>query len=488
MDDAWPPPSKDDLPYDDDRAPNYRRRRAMVAVVGVVAVAMLGAGMYLVFGRDGDGTGDGDDAVDSWDVVVVQQPGGTVTVHDRSGDEIASAETDLIGVIDVGLPGTVVLGLDGSPAEDGLGLLDLDDASIARLDVSFDEVRRLGHSSLLLASDATGSGLELVITADGRTLDLADLADGDNPLVDPASARVDDAGTYVAFNELRNSETVVVDVAEGTGASLPGSLVDLAFDRALTITNRGDTVLLDLSEAAGERVGTVETAPVRAVMLVDATTALMVTADGVVSTVDFEEETVDEVTQLAPLLPVPPGSDPVVDTDIVDGGLALGDRTRMALFGERFVAFVDATGVLVRSVDVPTRQLPFLDPTGAHRCVSVGQADGPYTLFDSTTGVIVTAFGEGVLLGDSDDGCRVAFAPSGSGDDVVAGLDVDRRSDEPVLALSNDGSAVVQAGGRSTTWIDLAPASGDGDTTADDANEPVELLARRVVSAAFARR
>lgn len=492
MDDAWPPPSKDDLPYGGDRAPNYRRRRLVVATAAAVSVALVAAGSYLVLGGDDDDAADSGGAADSWDVVVVQQPSGTVTVHDRSGDEIASAETDLVGVADVGLAGAVVLGLEGSPAEDGLGLLDLDDASITRLDVSFGDVRRLGRSALLLASEAAGVGLELVVTADARTLDLAALADGENPLFDPASARVDDAGTFVAFNELRSSETVVVDVAAGTGASLPGSLVDLAFERVLTITNRGDTVLLDLSEAGGERVGTVETAPVRAAMLVDAATALIVTADGVVSSVDFEEEAVDEVTLLAPLLPVPPGADPAVDTDIVAGGLALGDRSRMALFGERFVAFVDAAGTLVRSVDVPMRQLPWLEPTGADRCLSVGQPGGPYTLLDSTTGAIVTAFGEGVLVADSADGCRVAFAASGTGVDVVAGLDVDRRVDEPVLTLSADGSAVVQGSVRSTTWVDLGTpsdsASGEGDEAggaADD--EPVELIARRATGAAFAR-
>ena len=71
-------------------------------------------------------------------------------------------------------------------------------------------------------SDASGTGLELVDAGDGSTTDLLALADGDDPLADPGSVRVDDAATHVAYTDLRSSETVVVDVAAGTGASLPG--------------------------------------------------------------------------------------------------------------------------------------------------------------------------------------------------------------------------------------------------------------------------
>lgn len=474
MDEAWPPPSIDDDPSarHGRRAPNYALRRIVVLVV---VVGVLAGAAFLVIGRGDDGDGGGDTAAAGWDVVVVQQPDGTVTVHDADGEEVLSAETDLEGVDDIGLAGAVLLGLDGEPSADGLGVLDLDDGGVAELEVSFDEVRRLGRSSLLIAHPTTGTGLELVVPAENRTIDLVELAGGADPLVDPFTVQVDDTGGVVAFDELRNSETVVVDVAEGTGASLPGALIDLAFGRVLTVTNRGETVLLDLSETTGERVGTVETPRVVAAMLVDDATAIVVTAQGLVSRVDFGDERVEEVVDLAPLLPVPPGTDPAVDTEIVLQGVTIADRTRMALFGERYVAFLDEAGELVRSVDVPMRQQPRLDPTGAERCITVGADSGPATLLDGSTGAIVTAFAEGTVVAGSADGCVVAVTDTTSG--VVAGLEVDRSVDGAVVALADDGSATVQSAARSA---ELVAVGDDGD--------PVELLDRRATSAAFARR
>ena len=365
---------------------------------------------------------------------------------------------------------------------DGLGVLSLEDGSIDDLDVGFDQFRRLGRTSLLVAHDATGTGLELVDAASASTIDLLDLADGDDPLADPNSVRVDDESTHVAFTELRSFETVVVDVAERTGTSLPGALADLAFDRVLTVTNRGDTVLLDLSDVSGERVGTVETAPVHGAMLVDESRAVIVTATGIVSIVDFGDESVDEVTRLAAVLPLPPGTDVTTDPEIIDGSAVLGGRTRMALFGDRFVAFIDDAGELVRSVDVPDRVTVFLDPVPADLCLSVGDAGGPYTLLDARTGAIVTSFDDGALAGDSADGCAVAFSASGAGAvDVVAGVELDQRLDDAVLAISADGTAAAQGNATSVSWVDL----GDAETT-----ELLEIDVgdERVTAVAFATR
>jgi hypothetical protein len=471
MDEAWPPPSIDDDPYGR-RAPNYALRRAVVLIAVVAVVAVVA---FVVFGRGDDDGDDGGTTASGWDVVVVQQSDGTVTVHDADGDELLSVESELVGVDDVGIAGAVVLGLDGDPVADGLGVLDLDGGGITDIEVSFDEVRRLGRSSLLVSFPSDGAGLELVVPADARTIDLVALADGSDPVVDPRTVQVDDAGALVAFDELRNSATVVVDVAAETGTSLPGALVDLAFGRVLTVTNRGETVLLDLSEPTGERVGTVETPRVVAAMLVDASTAIVVTAEGLVSRVDFGDERVEEVVDLAPVLPVPPGADPAVDTEIVQQGVAMADRTRLALFGERYVAFLDEAGELVRSVDVPMRQQPRLDLTGAERCITVGADSGPATLLDGSTGAIVTAFAEGTVVAGSVDGCVVAVTDTTSG--VVSGLEVDRSVDGAVVALSDDGSATVQTAARSAELVAV-----------DDDTDPVELVDRRATSAAFARR
>ncbi len=451
-------------------------------MVGVVALALVAGGIWLAVGRGGDDESAGSTVGRGWNAVVVQRSDGTVTIHDRDGRQIAAAETEYVGVTDVGLDGAVLLGLGGDPAVDGLGVLSLEDGSITELEVGADQLRPLPGTPLLVAHDPTGSTLELVDPGRGATVDLLGLADGDAPLSDVTTVRASDDAAYVAFNELRNFETVVVDVAAGTGVTVPGSLVDLGFDRVLTMTNRGATVLLDLSDTAGERLGTVETERPAAIMLVSRDRAIAVSATGVVSSIDFGDETVDEVTRLATVLPVPPGTDVSTDPDIVLGGGGLADHTRLALFGDRFVAFVDASGELVRSVDVPARVQVFLDPGPAQRCLAVGQDGGPYTLLDAETGVIVTSFDDGVLVGDSDDGCVVAFQGSGSRG-VVAGLDLDQRLEATVRALSADGSAVVQASTRDASIVDLE--SGE-ETELVTEDEPA--TGARVVGAAFGSR
>ena len=127
----------------------------------------------------------------------------------------------------------------------------------------------------------------------------------------------------------------------------------------------------------------------------------------------------------------------------------------------------------------------FLDPLSSDQCLSVGEAGGPYTLLDARTGVIVTSFDDGSLVSNSDDGCIAAFRATGTtAADVVAGVELDRRLDDRVLALSADGSAAIQTSASSVSWVDLGAA---------EAIEPVELLRiggrdARVEAAAFAAR
>jgi hypothetical protein len=466
---SWPPPHEDDTRYG--RGPNYRMRRTIVAVGALAVLAAVGGGLWVAVGGGDDEAGPGAMEATDWNTVVIQRPDGSITLvggadelaSDDGVDEVDVATTSLRGVIDVGLSGSVVVGTSGSPSKDGLGVVDLDSGEITELGVGFDGVRRLAGSSYLVSYDAAGGGLELIDAATATVIDLLALVDGDDPLAAPESVRVDPETGHVAFTELRRFETVVVDVANETGQALPGALVDLAFGRVLTVTNRGDTVLLDLSATDGTRIGTAEVAPIAAAMIVDEATAIAVAADGAVSRVTFADGdgSVEELPTLAGQLPTPPGSssgeDAAVVDDLVAGGLVANNHQRLVVFGDRFVAAVDATGGLAGSVDVAEQLDPFLDPDPFDRCITVGTVGGPFTVVDTDTASIVTAFDDGSLINASQDGCVVVFRESttSSRGDHIAGIGVDRRTNEPVIALAADGSAAIFGSTSGTMLLDL---------------------------------
>lgn len=458
MDAPWPAPDADSGATYGLRRPNYRLRRLVVAGGVLALVATVAAVVITRGGDDGGSTQTG--AVRGWDTVVLQDPTSkAIRIVDGDGKEIATTRTDLVGLLDVGLDGRIVVGTVGDAAEDGLAALDLDTGALTDLQVSYPQVRRLGDSSLLLASDGLGTGLELVDVATAEVTDLLALTDGvDEPFTTPESVLVDPGHEHVAFTELKSFETYLVTVADGTAVSMPGSLVDLAFDHVLTSTNRGDSALLDLSDLTGKRVGTVEVATPRAAMLVDDSHAIVVTAAGKVLRIDFGDESADDVVDLAPTLPTAPGA--AADAELVGGSVRLANHTRLALLGDRFVALLGPDGALVKSVDVAALGTPLFGSDMADLCVVVGAAAGPYTFIDAQTGGIISSFTDATVRGRSADGCTVAVGSGATGNAVV-GIGVNAALGHPVVALSDDASSVVVSDSRATQRVEV----GSGDTT-----------------------
>ena len=474
METTWPPPQ--DHGDAGGRSPNYRLRRAMVfgAVAAVAAVIIT---VVARPGRDDGGPSASD--VAAWDTIVLQDPTtGAISIRDRDGDEIATGATDLRGLVDVGAEGAVVVGVEGTPATDGLGIIDLETAEVRVLDVGGDDVHQVGDAPYLVAADADGTVLELVDPVAGTVTDLLVLAGRADAIADVASLRADPEVRHVAFTELRGSETVVVPLADGGDpVSLPGALADVAFGRVLTTTNRGDSVLVDLSRDDGTRVGTVETATPVAMMLVDDSTAIAVAADGTLSRLDFGSEDVSTSDDLAAALPVPPGSPTDGTFPLVAGGAVLADHTRLALFGDRFVAFLDTDGVLVKSVDVAELVEPVLDIDASDHCVLVAAGrSGPITYIDADTGGIITSATGATVRGVSADRCTAAIDQRAAAD-VVVGIGTNIVSPRTVAALSLDGTAVLQADATGTSVLVLD----------DDDDEPIDLADTRLVGV-FARR
>ena len=246
MGSPWPAPQADEQ-IDSGRQPNYLLRRAIVMVV---VVAIVGGAIAWFVGRDGGDDDASTGAGVDWDTVVLQAADGEVTLVEPNGDEIESFPADQMGLLDVGLEGRLVVGIADDPSTTGLGVMSLDDGEVTELTVEADGITRLDTSSFLLAANGPSDPLELVDTELPTVTDLRTFADASDPIVDSTLVRIDPGHTHVAFTELSELETVLVDLETATasqgGVSLAGSLVDIADGVVLTTTNRGQTSLVDL--------------------------------------------------------------------------------------------------------------------------------------------------------------------------------------------------------------------------------------------------
>lgn len=483
MSSPWPAPDADEAV--DGRSPNYLLRRVAAAVV---AVAVVAGGFVLVkrvMGGDDDSSTSSRGGARSWDTVVLQDSKTrAITVLDRSGDEISTAKTQLLGVTDVGVDGRVVVGLQGDPATDGLAALDLESGELTDLKVHYTTVIPIGTSGVLLSTNGAGSESELIDVASGTTIDLLDQVDTgvDDALVVPSSVRVDEQRTHLAFTEVRSFETYIMSLEDlsAPAVSVAGSIVAIAFERVVTATNRGDSVLLDLSSYDGERLGTVEVPPPAAVMLVDDSSAIVVGRDGTVRRADFGDESVDDVVDLAPVLPTAPGA--AEDADLVTNGVAIASNTRLALFGERFVAFVGADGQLIKSIDQAEAMNPrSVDPED--RCLVVFGSDSPPVFIDVEGGSIIGALTDSAVARSSHDGCIVLTVPMNATTKArVIGPDFDEKldNDQRFLALSDDGTGALVSGKPTIAGPTFVLPLPDGDT--------IDLGSVAVLSATFAHR
>jgi hypothetical protein len=441
--------------------PNYAVRRTLVGIglAGIVAGAV-----FMVVSRRGDGTEGADSAVAHWNAVVAQDPAsGTITVFDRDGAEVATVETDLIGLSDVGIAGTLLVGEQGDTSADGVGLLDLESGAIRALRLHTDLQPGTAGEAFRVGYDSSTKAIELLDAGRAQVVDLLRYTDAADPVVLPVSVRVDPEGDHVAFTELTKSETILVDLESSTAVSMPGTLIDMAFRSVVTLTNRGDTVLLDRYDLEGRRTGTVEVPMPAAVMLVDDTAAITVGRDGIVTQIDFAHESIAEVADLATApptesgAPVTAGDDPGDDggddpgdasaapTEIVSSGIALLSHTRLAVFGDEFVAFVDADGVVVGRVATAAPVTPVGGLRVRHRCVLVAPVSrASNTLLDAETGTTIVSFDKGEAIGQSADGCTVAFKEVARDVIRLVGPGVDRDLDARVRGLSADATAALR--------------------------------------------
>jgi hypothetical protein len=458
---TWPAPNDDEADggSGDDRHPNYAIRRL---AVGIALIAVIAAITYVVASRRDGGDSDSGSSAPRWNTVVTQNPSGTITLFDREGSEVSTIDTDLRGLGDVGVVGTVLVGTEGDVSTDGIGLVDLQTGTIQTLRLRTDLQGGFDGQPFRVGYDASTQAIELVDVRRAEVVDLLEFSAADSPVVLPESVHVDPTGDHVAFTELTRAETILVDLETATAVSMPGTLADMAFDSVITVTNRGDTVLLDRYGFDGKRTGTVETIIPAAVMLVGDTGALVVGQDGSIVRVDFAQESTADAGNVTPEALVDTSADDTDSTDSTDSsdgagdatdvaassvlqqGVALVEHTRLMVFGDGFVTVVGNSGDVIGSVETASN----VTPTGAagfdQRCLLVSDGARLNMLIDAQSATTSDNFRTGAATGRSADGCTIAYEEVDRDGALVIGPDLDLELDGKVHAMSSDASAVLQ--------------------------------------------
>lgn len=474
--------------------PNFALRRA-TALLAVLIVAGGGVGFALSrCGDDGTDTGTTPDEQREamWNVVVLADPqADVVTVTDSGGTTLSRTTTTLEGVLDVGAPGAVLLGVAGDPTTAGLGVLDLVTGVVKQLEVRLPDVAQLGSTPFVVASDPATGEVALIDVAAAKVIDVDALA-GDDPVVATDTVRLTPDRSHIAFSELRSSRTIVLDLADQSSVSLPGVLADISDVAVATITNRGDTVLVDLSRLDGTRVGTVETPPLVGLMVTGEAAALGVTADATVVTLDAAEASSTTSTALADAVRkrATDTTAPTVDAPVAaQRAAAMLGHERLTVSGNGFVAVLDAMGAVVATHALDQAE-PQFDTTDAElTCVLLfGRPTEPSVLLDTADGMVLATFAASTPVDRSADGCTVARQElAGSLAYRVVGRDLDLRPTTPVLGLASDGSAMLIADGG-VAWQPLPGDSGGDDSEGEGDEQADRRLSTTVVFATFAMR
>lgn len=466
MSDDWPAPeSADDATTASNRRPPARSRQSYALRQATVLLAVLVAAaavVALVVSRGDDDEQGADVPVvepRGWDTVVLVDPtSDRLVVSGADGAEVGAGSTALSGLLDVGVDGVVLAGISGTPSVEGLGVIDLATGQVDRLTVAHDRLARLDATPLLIATDSAGAtgSMQLVDVARRRVSELAPLA-GAGAVVLPDEVRASPDGRYVAFTDLSRATTVVLDVATGSRANVPGAVADVSLDRVATITNRGATVLVDLTDLRGTRLGTVETAPLAGVLITGPTEAIAVSTSGSVLRLDFAEGSSDATSQLASPDPAtsataagdddagPAGqvSDVVLDIGVVAA------RQRLAVTLPGTLVLVGTDGEVAATIEAAL-PLPRLDGNlpGA-RCLHViGSSVEPSLLVDATTGTKVGTVAAGSLVALAADGCVAVVQALGSTVSSIVGDGIELEVGDPVLAVAPDSTAILLGGVR----------------------------------------
>jgi hypothetical protein len=311
---------------------------------------------------------------------------------------------------------------------------------------------RIPTSAPLVLAAAPNEGGDVTIVSATTSVNVAETADLDDPLMLSNAVRGDLSGTRFAVGDLRSAQTVILGLDQGDVVTVPGVPLGITDEVAVTVQTRQRMSELRFTSPDGRVLGTIDVPFVQAGAVVADGDAVVVTDRGQVLQASLGAEDARVVGTLDR------------QGEISGGFAALGGR-RVVVVAERGVTVLDDDGEVVATVDLdaPWRPLPVvLNP--AQRCVVVLSESGTATMLDLESGAVLGKVGDVVLVsGWSIDGCTASLANPDGGTILRHGAAIPLDRDETVAAIAPAGDRVVVRGGDGQAWLRSLDDEGSAD-------------------------
>jgi hypothetical protein len=397
----------------------------------------------------------------SWDsIAAVDRESGEVTFLDREGAETGKP-------LDAGIQDVEYVLGEGPQlalvAADAAGVVDVAAGTVEApaLPEGGRAVRVLTSEPLVLAAGRDAGG-EITIISATTSLNVADSAQLDDPLMFPSEVKSDVAGTVFAVADARAAETTVIGPDRRDAASIAGVLLGLTQDIVVTFSpDRGGRAEVRFSSLEGDPVSTTEVPLMRAALVGANGDAVLVTEDGDVLRAAPGDDEAEVVTTIDP-----PGA-------VLGGVSALGGQ-RLLVGADRGVVVLDDQGAVVTTLDLgePWRRQPLVT-NPAQRCVVVVAESGGATMLDLESGETLGTIDDVDFVGPSStDGCIASVFRRDDAALMREGEEVSLDPEQAVIAVAPTGDhVVVRDGGNRQAWLrdlddeqaeDVALGPGDG--------------------------
>ncbi len=367
-----------------------------------------------------------DDDVDDVDVEALADPtavvsGRVLDVHTDGRAVVLVRSTSITRVLPPG----------------GSGDFDQDDVQVRSVAIpAGSTVTRLptGDALTLLVAPRERGDLLLVgasaAFAEPTVVDIATVAELDDPLLFAETARADPSATRLAVGDGRDFQTVVVGLDDAPVVFLPGVPMAVGDSLVATSQNIGPDAELGLFDPDGSRRATVPSPrPVGGV--IDDERFVYVTADGRILAAGVGDRDPEELGTIS----IP------ADDRVTTVRPALG-HTRLVVSGARFEALVDLAGAVLHLTTFPAEITTF-EPDTAWTCLPVGGPDRADAVIDLSNGAALADLRADTVPVVAASGCAVALDRSGTVS-IVSGTDRQALpAGATVDALAPQGAAAV---------------------------------------------